>query len=197
MLVAATMLVVYALKGTKSAIVCAIIASLGRLLFTLPYYYIIYIYNYGYDSVESITLSLFSSVGIIAFTVIGAFLSLWIAVMIIRKSEGDVKSSIVYSLEENQATADFSSGANRAILIFAAIRLIRGLISEIIDTVTFFLEYGLDYTIGEIVTIMCNYVLLFALVAIAYLVGVKVKNLIVKSSIPPEELTEDEPEITE
>lgn len=193
LVIATVSLVVYVTNGAKSAVKCAFIGSFGRVLFTLPYYYIVFIFNYGYDSLESLILSVIAAVGIVTFTVGGAFfeicLAWWIVRRLCRRTERnfDMKASIIKSLEENQSRADFTYGANRIILWFAIFRFIRNLISEIIDTVLFFLDYGLDYTALEIFSIMGGYILLFALIAVSYLIGVWVKGLVIRTTVEEDE----------
>lgn len=186
--ITALVMIIYVSCGKGKAVSFAFIASAGRVVYTLPYYYIIFIYNHGYDSLESLALSTIASVFVVLFTGLGAFIALWIALLLIGKAQKrsnsslDAKTYILESLEQKQKLSEFWQGANYTVLIFAIYRFILALIPEIIDTVIFFIEYRLDYTIIEIITIMLNYVLLFALIVISYAVAVFIKNRAVKAA---------------
>ena len=96
-------------------------------------------------------------------------------------------TSILSETITDTVTADFLNGANAALLAFPAISFVHLLISEIIDTVSFFIEYRLDYTGIEILTIIINYVLLFAMVVIGYIVAARVKRGIISKRLEKEE----------
>lgn len=185
--VAVATLTVYVYQGTKSAVGCALGASLGRVFFTIPYYYIVFIYNYGYDSLESLSLSLIAAIGIVLFTAGGAFLEIAIAWLLLRrqgrryKRDFDTRLSITESLEKGQSYSNFTNGANRAILWFAIFRFVRNIVSELIETVLFFTEYGLDYSFIELISIMSGYILFFVLIITSYLLAVWYKKHIMES----------------
>ena len=177
--------IIYASQGIKKSIIFALAASSARLIYSLPYYYIIFIYNYGYDSIESILLSLVACVAVIAFTVLGIFASLGIALLILkkdksRKKELSLKAYLAESLNARQSVSDFTKGANLALLVCSLFSFLCALIPEIIDTVSFFIEYKLDYTIPELITIMCNYILLLIMIFASYILAVYIKNKAVK-----------------
>ena len=167
------MLLTYTYVDMRSAIKISLVSASSTLLFSIPYYYIIFIYNYGYDSIESITLAAIATVGTIAFTFLLSMISLAIALAIIRRSQklgrGTSREYLTSALSE-KSTGDFSSGANPALLVFPAVSFVYLFIRELIDTVTFFMDYGLDYTAGEILLIIFNYIFLFMLLALSYIV---------------------------
>ena len=186
----ALMLVLYTYFGIASAVKMSLICSLSRLIYTIPYYYIIFIYNYSYDSLEAILLSAVASVLSILFTFLISLVSLGIGLLITKRINKLEKGEVQRYLSEtitDTVTADFLKGANAALLAFPAISFVHLLISEIIDTVSFFIEYRLDYTGMEILTIIINYVLLFAMVVIGYIVAARVKRGIISKRLEKEE----------
>ena len=62
--ISALAMLIYANEGARASASFTLTLSSARVFYYLPYYYIIYIYNYGYDTVESLALSLISSVGV-------------------------------------------------------------------------------------------------------------------------------------
>ena len=172
---------VYAYEGARSAALSALILSAARLFYYLPYYYLIFILNYSYDSVESIALSLISCLGNVAFTVLFAFVAIYLSRLVLTKQNRDKKDfsardHIRASFEKPQPLSDITDGANLTFLISSLLGLVSCIIPEIIDTVSFFLDYGFDYIISEILTIMLNYLLIFALTIGAYLLAAYLKN---------------------
>ena len=172
---------VYACEGAKSAAIGALTLSAARLFYYLPYYYLIFILNYAYDSIESILLSLISCLGVVAFTVLFAFVTVYLTKLILTKRSKDkrnfsARDHMRDSLFTNQPVLDITAGTNLTALIASILALISSIIPEIIDTVSFFLDYGFDYTTGEILTIMLNYLLIFALTIGSYLLAVYLKN---------------------
>ena len=179
-------LLVYVTEGSSRAIKLTLAISSARAFYTLPYYYIIFIYNYGYDSIESLVLALLATVGIILATAIGAFVSIAIIIGVVNriaKKTDDTSDPVAYlhaRLEETENPWDFTAGANLVVLIIAFFRFACALIPEIIDTVAFLIEYKLTVTIPEILTITANYLLIFIMIAVSYILGLQVKKLLYK-----------------
>lgn len=187
--IGALMLTLYSYIDTRAAVKMAILTSSTRIIHTLPYYYIIFIYNYGYDSLEAILLSVFASLLSILFTFLISIISLGIGILVIRKRNKLDKSqtrSYLCDALPNKPFGDFLTGANTALLIFPAISFAYLFITEIIDTVSFFIEYKLDYTAVEIITILINYILLLVMIAVGYIVACKVKNAIISKRLEEE-----------
>ena len=168
--------------GKGALIKFSLTVASARILYTLPYYYMIFIYNYGYDSVESISLSLLASILTILLTVIGIFIciGLYFAVLNIRaKKSGKATSEVLCTVLEKSITTDFLCPKNLPVLIFALARFGFDLARELFDTVTFLIEYYQDYMAEEIITILLNFVLLFALLVASYLASAKIKNKLI------------------
>lgn len=173
--------VLFAYEGAKKALWHTAMISTARIFYALPYYYLIFFYDFGYDSLESLALSFIASVLIMLITVFGSYISVLIAVAVLKQKEKITRADILVALPEivkEPSNNDFLSKANLPILVFAFLRFCFGLISELVDTVTFFISYRADYTFAEIATMLVNYVLLFALLILGYLISSRVKNLI-------------------
>ncbi len=188
--VTAVMLIMLTEFGIKKAVLCGLLLSVSRVFFTIPYYYLIYVINYAYSSVEAISLSALSSIAVVLFILATSLLSIaiWLAAEKCR-SKGKGLASIISdcrtSLNEN-SYSDFLGGANFAFFIFASLRFIFALVLEITDTVSFFVDYGMSVQVNEIITIMINYLLIFALLFAGYLFSVWLKNIIIKNIIQGE-----------
>ena len=167
--------------GLKRAVIAALKLSCARLFYTLPYYYIVFVQNYRYDSIESVLLSLCASILIVILTTLGALCCLGVAISVLRK-KGIKTAEELREITEKPTTLSFLDNASLSILIFTLMRFAFSLVSEIVDTVLFFVEYGADYTCGEIFTILINYVFLFVLLIASYAVCMLIKNAIVKRS---------------
>ena len=181
--IATVMLVLSAREGAKRAFLHALLISAARICYTLPYYYMIFIYNYQYDSIESILISFAASLVAIVLIALGALISFVITMLILSKRTKKPYIDTISSLSDivnKPSTLDFLDTVSLPLVIFALLRFAIGLISEITDTVIFFVEYGADYTLAEIGTMIGNYVLLFVLLVLSYLISVKVKNYLAK-----------------
>ena len=184
-LIATLTLLVFSAAGMKKAISFSIRLSLARLFYTIPYYYIIFIYNYAYDSIESIFLSTLASAFVILLTFAGALFCVRVAIFVREKSAKQSKGEVISELPEilkKRSGLDFISDASLPIFVFVILRFAYSFITEIVDTAAFFIEYGADYTAEEILTILGNYVLLFALLVVSYILCVKVKNTLTKDT---------------
>ena len=185
--VSAVALTLYTYCGIKSAVLFSLAASSGRVFFTLPYYYIIFIYNYAYDSVEALALALVASVGIILLGTLGSMLLVGAAVVTVRLGlgKGSEISPRDHLADKMQfcEKLDILGGANPALAVCTLCILGYNLIAEIIDTVSFFIEYGLDFVMIEIITIIANYLILLALTAVSYIAMAHIKNILISKRL--------------
>jgi hypothetical protein len=181
-LIASVALPVLITYGKGSMITFALSVATARILYALPYYYLIFIYSYGYDSIESIALSLAASIAVIAVTAFGIVASLGIYYLVLKricKKDGRSPNDEFKILDGTAPALDFLSPRNLPALTFALARFAYSLALEIFDTVAFFIEYRSDYQTIEIVTILVNFILLFALLIASYLIATKIKNMII------------------
>ena len=181
-LLATLMLVLAAKEGTKMALFHILLVSTARIFYTLPYYYLIFIYNYRYDSLESILVAFAASVFIIILTALGAYISFAAALLVLKRKEKMTRDEIISALPKivsEPTTSDFLGKSGLPILIFALLRFGLSLLSEIVDTVMFFVRFRSDYTLTEIATMLINYVLLFAFLILSYYLSSRFKNKLV------------------
>ena len=169
-------------RGRGAMVGFAFSTASARLFYSIPYYYIIFIYNYGYDSIESITLSLLASVLVIIVTVLGVIISLSVCHMLMKKrckrEEIELDEAIDNTRRKTEVF-DFLSLGNLPVLVFALLRFAFSFVCELFDTVTFFIEYRSDYLPKEIITILANFTLLFVLLVASYLLAATFKNSLV------------------
>ena len=169
--------------GRASFVKFTLALSSARALYSIPYYYIIFIYNYGYDSVEAIIISLVATVLVILLTFIGVLISLLIYRALMKRycKKTDTSPEVFLpSLLTKSSCKDFLSPNNVPLITFALVRFSFSFIMELFDTVTFFIEYRSDYMPKEIITKLLNFVLLFLLLIVSYLTASILRNAAVK-----------------
>ena len=183
-LIATAVTLIYAYKNFESALLFSLFVSSARIFYTLPYYYIVFIYNYSYDSLEAIAMAILASVLTVLFTALLSMLLLGVCILCCRlaarKSKGVNAREYLAAKLTFTDRLDILGGANPAFLAMSGCIFIYSLISEIVDTVLFFIEYGLDFSGAEIITIMINYVLILALAVLSYAAMTTFKNRLLK-----------------
>ena len=162
--------------GRAAMIRFTLTVASARVCYSLPYYYIIFIYNYGYDSIESISISLVATVLVILLTLLGTLASLAILCLVLKKRHSGTVTEAMTELLQRGTVTDFLAPVNLSVLTFALTRFSFSLVMELIDTVSFFIEYRSDYIAKEIITILANFTLLFVLLTVAYLIAANIKN---------------------
>ena len=95
------------------------------------------------------------------------------------KKCGAVKEEALTALITKSTVTDFLCAVNIPILTFALTRFAFSFVMELIDTITFFVEYRSDYLPKEIITILVNFTLLFVLLVVSYLIAANVKNALI------------------
>ncbi len=178
---AAAAAAVFSRKGTKGAVIYALLLSLTRLAYSLPYEYIKYVYD-GYVSTDALLLSLIMSVLHIAILFAEALLLLLLIIFLTSKFAMD--GAIGASRTKEALTAvkafDLSLPTTAALLIGAAPGFVYSLIIEIIDTVNFILRYSGAYRAGEVVYISARYIFILAVFFLSYFIAsVTLKQLVI------------------
>ena len=182
-LLATLVLVIYAYKGTKRAVLAALVLSSAQLFYTIPYYYMQYVYTY--DSIDSLFLALFGTLIAVVLSFVGIFILICAAILVLKRSTKMPRKEIAIYLPEllkERSDTDFLSTKNLPLLVFALLKFAFELIKELFDTIMFFVSYGADYSGIEILTMLANYVILFALLIVGYLLSVRIKNQITASA---------------
>ena len=172
-------------SGKRGAILFTLATASARVFYSLPYYYIIFIYNYGYDSVESILLAFLATVLVIFVTMLGVLISIGLYHLVLRvickRSGEDFSKELAKPVKKTKA-ADFLASGNLPVLVFALSRFAFSLVLELVDTVLYLIEYWGDYLPVEIITILANYVHLFILLVVSYLIASLIKNKLIKDN---------------
>ena len=172
-------------EGKGSAILFTLAVASARVFYSLPYYYIIFIYNYGYDSIESILLSFLATILVILVTMLGVLISIGVYHLVLqvicKHTEKDFSKELARPIEKTKAV-DFLTRGNLPVLVFALSRFTFSLVLELVDTVLYLIEYRGDYLPVEIITILANYVHLFILLVVSYLIASLIKNKLIKDN---------------
>ncbi len=186
-------LTVFLYRGVKRSILTSVLLSLSSWFYSVPYLYFYFLYN-GYDSLESVTLSLISSLvislALSASCILLVIFALWIY-SLVKKTKGVkiTKESIVKEISVH-SLVDYLGGVNLILTVFTLVRFIIDLVTEILYTVVYFIDVGLGVTIPEILVMMADYLLLFALLICGYLIAYGVKKLCTKISPAQSEAVE-------
>lgn len=182
-IVATIAILIYADKGVSKALLSVLAILSGKLFYLFPVYYLEYVYSY--DSLEAALISLAVCFGAVLITALGVAVSLCVALFVLqrvlKKSHQDTVECLPALLMERSNT-DFLAAVNIPLTVFVLLRFIAELITELVYTIKFFVSYGQDYSLGEILTILSNYVLLFLLLVGGYILSVLVKNLATKDA---------------
>ncbi len=181
-IIAAIAYLILKTSGGRGAILFTLAAASARVFYSLPYYYIIFIYNYGYDSVESILFSFLATVLVILVTMLGVLISIGvyhIVERIIYKRRRENPTEALARPTKKASITDFLHRANLPVLVFALSRFAFSLTLELVDTVAYLIEYRGDYLPTEIITILVNYVLLFVLLVASYLIASLIRNKLI------------------
>ena len=180
-IIAAIALPIFVSYGKSALVTFALSVASARILYALPYYYLIFIYSYSYDSIDAIALSLLASIGVILLTALGTLASLGIYLLLLKrrcKKDGSSPTEAIPELYSSTPLIDFLAPVNAPVLTFSLARFVYSFTLEIFDTVSFFIEYRSDYQTVEIVTILVNFTLLFGLLVASYVIASKVKNAV-------------------
>ena len=189
-MLATVMLVLYAREGMGRSYAHILLISSARIFFTLPYYYVLMTYNYRYEYGESLVVSLLLSVLIILLSSLVSLLSLKIATYFFNRRSSKLSKSDPVSLQDmikTPSTSDFLGTAGMPLTVFAILIFSFRLIVEIIDTAMFFIEFRSDYTAIEIANMLSNYVLLFCLIVVSYVLCARLKNRLAKYEFKTDE----------
>ena len=146
----------------KGILIRSLPFAFAKILYTLPYYYLHFIFD-GYDSVESILHSLLWSIPNVAFVYILniAFFFLMRAVIVRHSAEGD--ESFI-----KEKSFRISNSLNFSFLICSIAAFIYLTVREIIDTVSYFISYFGSFVFSEILLIMVSYLVNLLILFVLY-----------------------------
>ena len=131
-------------RGFLNSLPTAIILSLPSLVYNLLYNYLLYI-SYGFDSVEAIILALLYSLMLVLISALLTLTVSYIALRVLHKRGADLYS---FTTKSNPFAVKTASGAS--VLIICSASFILAFVSELIDTVSYLIEYVGRYRLDEI-----------------------------------------------
>lgn len=167
--------------GIKAALVKLLPLSFAKMIYSLPYYYLLFVYNPLYDSTDAIFFALIQSFAesiilyvfvLIVFYIMKEFLWLF--------NKTEEKNSELLS---KNTVLNFRDPVSLTFMISALLCFLYFLIDEIITTVSIISGYSGRLLSGEIVYMVFSYVIDVLLLALYYLALAYLKNLIVKARV--------------
>ena len=172
---ATVMLTVSAYVGFKRTVISAAPAFLTRMIYYIPYFYIVN-YSYGYDSTDAICFAFLLAVAesLIAFGL--CVLLLAVMRMLLKKLS---RGGELQTLIEEQALSNPPTSIDLSLMIISGAVFAYFTIKEIISAVGFFVEYFDSMKIGEILYMTYLFLLDTAIFFILYFTAARVKNRII------------------
>ena len=182
------------LKALKSF---GIIAA-TKLIYIVPHYYMTYL-SYAYDSIEALLLVIPTALGLLLLMLGEISAAIFLAAIPSGAAAKQNGSDWRDVLSEEIAVRELTDVGNRgtaALAIAAAVITVKSFVMAIIDTVSFFIDYGTGYSSADVFSILFALVYPLALMVIAYILmqAIKIRTLEAASSIDDEE---DEPKTEE
>ena len=162
----------------------AFLLSLSEVFYNIPYYYIYHI-AYGYDSIESISISVPLSLLISLVLAIYSLTLAYVAKLVFLRRGGKLAA-----YPARTGYFSLSSGVGLSTFFAVFIHFVICFIRELIDAVTFFIEYADSYRIGELIYILGRFVFILALMLIAHAVCIFVHNKILSRRFEAEDDTQ-------
>ena len=172
-------------SGIKSIIKGAVIFALPRIVYLLPYYYLYHI-AFGYDSIESISLSALVTVFGVAINALVILALFFIARLLATNAAmKPIIAKLPPKVQQNLTKETKSEARLEAVKSLSAVDIPEqafdlqnpitlgifgaafsgfgiNLLSEIIDTVTYLVDYAGYYRMDEIIYIVVCYLFLMA-----------------------------------
>ncbi len=182
------MLIILAYSGYKRSLIFGALITLSRIFYYLPWYYMYYIYNMGFDSLESIFFSLLTSVAFAILAYLEAVLFFGIAVGVLylsRRGEGDALPYLRGAMPHHDAL-DVTRGAGMLLGVISLVAFVRRALIITVDTVTFFINHGANYRPNEVISILIDYLYALLLLIITHLVICALKKRIIKARLTDE-----------
>lgn len=186
--VTASVALVYGLTWSfKKNILTILLLSLTRLMYTLPYYYLLAL-DFGFDSLEGLGISL--AVSVIDITVfalhifvlvfIGGFAAAAFKAKSLKRRELlAVKDTLSYGL---LPTAPFALSEPVTVGVFALcfIEFTYKLALEIYNAVSYIIDYAENYRNSEIIYMVFRFIFVLLMLLLTHYISCKIKNLLIK-----------------
>ncbi len=161
----------------------------ARVIYLIPHYYMTHIAS-GYDTPESLVLSLFSTVFILLLYFAEVSLITFIGLLpayLRAKKLGREPSSLLINDLSIHAPLDIGNLGCAFIATASIAQFIKSVISVTVDVVTALMKYGSAYPAQMVIASLLDY-----LIAIAMLVVIHLLLTFVKSKIIPSYLNDEE-----
>ena len=140
-----------------------------RLFYLLPYNYLRYMAE-AYDSLESLTLMLIRSTVEILIYAVEIYVYALVADLLFRtRGKGE-------NLFDVHPIFDFSKTANYAVFMIAFSRFAVDFITEVIDVISYIIEYGETYRIGEIYFMIGSFLFILLTLILSYTLVIFIKH---------------------
>ena len=164
----------YTQSGSGRMLLRALPYALATVLFRFPYH----AFEYAYEGIEIGGVMLFSALNALLSALV-AYLETVVLCLLIRIVTERVAYKRGYSGREALVAApafNLEIPINLGILSASGAMLVYKLVLEIIDTVTYFINYGSSYRIGEIAYMTFRYLFLLALALGVHFTVAVIKN---------------------
>ncbi|MBQ9071337.1 MAG: hypothetical protein IJY23_08345 [Clostridia bacterium] len=179
--------IVYSYRGVKAALVSLIPTSLSKIIYFIPYYYLMFIYDY-FDSGESLLLGFIVSLAeAIASYVMSLAVFFIIIVIVSRRKE---KSVSVASALEKKTLLDFSDPVSLSFALISLVVFLYVFGSEISATVTLIRDSYGSLKTEEIIYTVVSYIYDALLLVFHYLALSFVKNKVFEKRLSNSEISE-------
>ena len=155
----------------------ALILCSAHLFHNILYYYLYHL-AYGYDSIESISISIPFSVFISALYALYAVALAYAAKLVYVRRGGDFKA-----LGERCFSLMPASPIDYAVLTVVFVQFGIRFVGELVETVIFFIEYADSYRIGELIYILGSFVYILITMLLGALIASLVYNKIIAKRI--------------
>lgn len=169
----------YTVGGSGLMLLRALPYALATVLFRFPYH----AFEYAYEGIEIGGVMLFSALNALLSALV-AYLETVVLCLLIRIVTERVAYKRGYSGREALVAApafNLEIPINLGILSASGAMLVYKLVLEIIDTVTYFINYGSSYRIGEIAYMTFRYLFLLALALGVHFLTASIKNRVLKA----------------
>lgn len=180
--VAALMIAARRLYSMKYAFARSWVLLLPMLIYTLPSYYTQY-FAMTLDTLEAVAFSLinalFDLLIFYAQAVVTYFLVIWFTRLHARRTRGADISDLI----DSHDPFNLSNSLSFAFFTVVALRFLVLLVLEVIETMSFLINFSNSYTIDEVIYIILSYVFLLGELLFAQWFSLYVKNKSLKIKV--------------
>lgn len=174
---AVLMLAVGIKNGRLGAFKVAILCSVARVFYTIPFYYMEYMRNsYPPNSFDSIIVSSLYTVFEIFITLIHLY-AICAVIFLVCRGLGKREKNYLQNSLLGEASFDFSSPASIICLVACLCQFAIKIVGVVSITISFLLEFGGGFTLSEILLILLDYVVCIALLPLSYVAICRLKKV--------------------